>query len=60
MMSDSAFVFAAYSVTAVAIAALAAWIFLDQHGRRRELAELEAMGIRRRSEPGGKAGKERS
>ncbi len=50
MMSDNEFVFIAYAVTAVAVAALVAWIFLEQRARRRELAELEAIGIRRRSD----------
>jgi len=49
------FVAAAYGATAVVIGALIAWILIDQAGRRRELAELEAEGIHRRSE--GRAGK---
>ncbi|HET7413361.1 MAG TPA: heme exporter protein CcmD [Pararhizobium sp.] len=48
-MTDDQFVLAAYLVTALAVLALVAWTVLDQRGRRRELAELEAMGIRRRS-----------
>ncbi|TPW27011.1 heme exporter protein CcmD [Pararhizobium mangrovi] len=48
-MNDDAFVLAAYLVTAFAVMALVGFVFLDQRGRRRELAELEAMGIRRRS-----------
>ena len=44
------FVAAAYGATAAVIGALIAWILIDQAGRRRELAELEAEGIRRRSE----------
>lgn len=48
-MTENEFVFAAYAVTALALAALVAWVVLDQRARRRELAELEAMGIRRRS-----------
>lgn len=50
MMTDGQFVFAAYTITALAILALVAWVFLDQRARRAELAELEAMGVRRRSE----------
>ena len=49
MMTDNEFVLVAYAVTAVALVALVAWILLDQRARRNELAELESMGIRRRS-----------
>lgn len=44
------FVAAAYGATVAVIGALVAWILLDQAGRRRELAELEAEGVRRRSD----------
>lgn len=50
MMTHDEFVFAAYAITAVAIAALALFTWLDQRGRLAELAELEAMGVRRRSD----------
>lgn len=54
MMTHDQFVFAAYAITGLAIAVLVLWIWLDQRARRTELAELEAMGIRRRSaEPQG-------
>ena len=46
------FVAAAYGATAVVIGALIAWILIDQAGRRRELAELEAEGTKRRWEGG--------
>ncbi len=49
-MNHAAFVGAAYAVSAVVIAAMLAWLFVDQRLRRRELAELEARGVRRRSE----------
>lgn len=50
-MSEHAFyVAAAYIVTIAGIAALVSWILVDQAARRRELAELEAEGIRRRSD----------
>ncbi|CAG0957259.1 MAG: heme exporter protein CcmD [Rhizobiaceae bacterium] len=51
------FVAAAYGATVAVIGALVAWILLDQAGRRRELAELEAEGVRRRSDqrPGASA-----
>jgi heme exporter protein D len=48
-MTHTLYVAAAYGVTAVVIAALVGWILLDQAGRRRELADLEKRGIRRRS-----------
>ena len=50
MSAHALYVAAAYGVSAVALATLAAWILLDQRGRRRELARLEAEGLRRRSE----------
>jgi heme exporter protein D len=43
------YVLAAYAATAAALAGLVGWILLDYRARRRELAELEAEGIRRRS-----------
>jgi heme exporter protein D len=43
------YVTAAYAITAIVLAGLVGWILLDQRARRRELAELEAAGIRRRS-----------
>ena len=48
-MSEAGFVAAAYIVTAVALAALIAWIVLDARAQKRRLADLEARGIRRRS-----------
>jgi heme exporter protein D len=48
-MTHTLYVTAAYGITAVVIAALVGWILLDQAARRRELAELEKRGIRRRS-----------
>jgi heme exporter protein D len=52
MTAHDLFVAAAYTCAAIGIAGLIAWILADQHGRRRELAELEAAGVRRRSESG--------
>ncbi|WP_419914775.1 heme exporter protein CcmD [Hoeflea sp.] len=49
MMSHLAFVLIAYGVTAATLAALIGWVLMDQRGRRAELAELEARGVRRRS-----------
>jgi len=45
----AAFVDTAYGISAVVLLGLIAWIALDQRARRREIAELEASGIRRRS-----------
>jgi heme exporter protein D len=44
------YVTAAYGITAIALAGLIGWVLLDQRARKRELAELEAAGIRRRSD----------
>jgi len=43
------FILAAYTVTFVAVGALACAIVADDRKQRRILAELEARGIRRRS-----------
>lgn len=43
------FIVAAYGVTLVAVAALAAYIVADDRRQRRLLADLERRGIRRRS-----------
>lgn len=48
-MNHALFVAAAYGISAVAIVALLAWMLIDQRLRRREIAELERRGIRRRS-----------
>ena len=45
-------------LSAIGIAGLIAWILADQQTRRRELAEFEASGVRRRSERAEKAGHE--
>jgi heme exporter protein D len=45
----AAFIIAAYGVTFVAVAALAFFIVDDDRKQRRLLAELERLGIRRRS-----------
>ena len=52
-MSHAAFVFAAYAITVLVLGGVAAWILLDQSARRRELAELEQAGHRRRSDRDG-------
>ncbi|PWJ74829.1 heme exporter protein D [Pseudaminobacter salicylatoxidans] len=55
MTVHALYVLAAYSVSALVLAALVGWILLDQRARRRELAELEASGARRRSDRRGAA-----
>lgn len=56
MSAHALYVASAYGVSALVIAALAGWVLLDQRARRRELAALQAAGIRRRSDkPAGKA-----
>jgi heme exporter protein D len=46
----AAFIIAAYAVAALAIAALIVWVIADHRAQSRLLAELEARGVRRRSE----------
>ena len=50
MSAHVAYVVAAYGVSALTLAGLALWILIDQRARRREIAALEAAGIRRRSD----------
>jgi heme exporter protein D len=52
MTAHALYVAAAYGFSVVVIAGLVGWILADQRGRRREIAELEARGVRRRSERG--------
>ncbi|TIX75629.1 MAG: heme exporter protein CcmD, partial [Mesorhizobium sp.] len=49
MSVHALYVTAAYAITAVVLAGLIGWILFDQRGRKRDLAELEASGVRRRS-----------
>jgi len=51
-MTHLAYVTAAYTLSGLALAALLGWILLDQSARKRELADLERRGVRRRSESG--------
>ncbi|MDX8479084.1 heme exporter protein CcmD [Mesorhizobium sp. VK24D] len=53
MSAHALFVTAAYAITAVVLAGLIGWILLDQRARKRELAALEAAGVRRRSDKAG-------
>ena len=50
MWAHAGFIIAAYLVTAIVLAVTVGWIILDGRLQRRRLAELEARGIRRRSE----------
>jgi heme exporter protein D len=44
------YVAAAYGLSAIVLVLLIGWLFLDDMLRRRELADLEEQGVRRRSE----------
>jgi heme exporter protein D len=46
----AAFIVAAYVVVIVVLAALIAWIVIDRRALAKQLADLEARGVRRRSE----------
>jgi len=50
MSAHALYVAAAYTITAVVLIGLIGWILIDQRARKRELAELEASGVRRRSD----------
>ncbi|MBN9242646.1 MAG: heme exporter protein CcmD [Mesorhizobium sp.] len=54
MSAHALYVTAAYAATAVILTGLIGWVLFDLRARRRELAELEAAGIRRRSDRAGK------
>lgn len=47
------FIVASYAVVAVVIALLISWVIIDGRRIGRELARLEAQGVRRRSEKSG-------
>ncbi|MDX8500432.1 heme exporter protein CcmD [Mesorhizobium captivum] len=55
MSAHALYVTAAYAITGIVLAGLIGWILLDQRARRRELAALDAAGVRRRSDKSGKA-----
>ncbi|UHS62577.1 heme exporter protein CcmD [Agrobacterium vaccinii] len=50
-MSHAFYIGMSYGLTGLIVAALIAWVWLDGRARKREMAELEASGIRRRSRP---------
>ncbi|MFK0692157.1 heme exporter protein CcmD [Mesorhizobium sp. IMUNJ 23033] len=56
MSVHALYVTAAYAITAIVLAGLIGWILIDQRGRKRDLAELEAAGVRRRSKGAGDKG----
>jgi heme exporter protein D len=49
MLTHTFYIAMAYAVTAIVTLCLIGWTWADGRARRRELAELEASGIRRRS-----------
>ncbi len=55
-MTHLAYVLLSYGICAATIAIMIAWVLLDQRARLAELAELEARGVKRRSDPGSQAG----
>ena len=48
-MSHAFYIGMSYGLTAIIVLALIAWVWLDGRARRREIVELEAAGIGRRS-----------
>jgi heme exporter protein D len=48
-MTHTFYITASYIVAAIVILCLIGWVWLDGRARQKELAELEASGIRRRS-----------
>jgi heme exporter protein D len=46
------FIIAAYAVSAAVVAGLIAWIIADHNTQMRILADLEARGVKRRSDLG--------
>ncbi|HEY5817510.1 MAG TPA: heme exporter protein CcmD [Mesorhizobium sp.] len=50
MSAHALYVTAAYGLTALVLSGLVVWMLADQRARRRELAQLEASGLRRRSD----------
>ncbi|ESX87697.1 heme exporter protein CcmD [Mesorhizobium sp. LSHC412B00] len=53
MSAHALYVAAAYGITVIVLAGLIGWILLDQRTCKRELADLEAAGVRRRSDKAG-------
>ncbi|MDG4899070.1 heme exporter protein CcmD [Mesorhizobium sp. M1A.F.Ca.IN.022.07.1.1] len=55
MSAHALYVAAAYAISAIVLVGLIGWILLDQRARKRELAALDAAGVRRRSDKAGTA-----
>ncbi len=53
-MSHGFYIAVSYGISALIVACLLGWVWIDGKARQRELAELEAAGIRRRSTGTGK------
>jgi heme exporter protein D len=50
-MNHAGFIVASYAAATIVVVALIAWVMLDFRAQRRNLAELEARGVTRRSVP---------
>lgn len=48
--NHAGFIVAAYGLSLAVVAALFAWVIVDGRAQRRRLADLEARGVRRRSQ----------
>ncbi|WP_077067032.1 heme exporter protein CcmD [Pseudorhizobium marinum] len=48
-MSHTFYIALSYGIAALIVALLILWVWLDGRGRRRDLEELERVGVRRRS-----------
>ena len=47
----AAFIVAAYAAAVIVLGGVIAWVLLDYRAQRRKLADLEARGVTRRSDP---------
>lgn len=56
--NHAGFIFAAYGIAVVVIAALFFWVVIDGRAQRRRIADLEARGVRRRSQRPGPTAEE--
>jgi heme exporter protein D len=48
-LSHAFYIYSSYGISAIVLAAIIAWVYFDSRARKKELARLEAAGIRRRS-----------
>ncbi|PBB31585.1 heme exporter protein CcmD [Mesorhizobium sp. WSM3864] len=55
MSAHALYVAAAYAISAIVLVGLIGWILIDRRARKRELAALDAAGVRRRSDKAGTA-----